>query len=150
MNTVNKLLDKAREVCVSDADIGRKLGVTRSAVSVWRKGGTITPAHLARLITLTQQDPAIAVQVLAEQEATPEERQMWGVVWDRLSPVTSMVAGALLAVGLALPYQSAQAMTTQTEPLDPLCIMRSVRRWLRAAWTKAAAWCRHEPPALLA
>lgn len=150
MNTVNKLLDKAREVCSSDSEIARKLNVTRSAVSKWRHGGKIEPAHLAKLLTLTQQDPAIAVQVMAEQEATPEERRMWGVVWDRLSPVTSMVAGVLLAVGLAIPYQAKASQKPQAEPLHPMCIMRSLARWLRAAATRYAARWTHGTPAVLA
>lgn len=128
MNTLNKLLDKAREVCSSDAEIGKHLGVSRSAVSLWRAGGKITPAHLAKLIQLTQQDPALSVQVLAEQEASPEERRMWAVLWDRLSPVTTSVAGVLLMVGLWAPWP-AQAMTrVQAEPGAALYIMCN---WLR-------------------
>lgn len=128
MNTVNKLLDKAREVCSSDSEIARKLNVTRSAVSKWRHGGKIEPAHLAKLLTLTQQDPALAVQVMAEQDATPEERRMWGVVWDRLSPVTSMVAGVLLAVGLALPYR-AEAIGKQAEPQTSCALCAIAKEW---------------------
>ena len=98
MSALNSLLDKAREVCESDAAIARKLGVTRAAVSAWRGGGKITPAHLARLIDLTHQDPAIAVQVLREQESEPAEHRLWAVLWDRLSPAATTVAGVMLAL----------------------------------------------------
>ena len=100
VNTLNKVLDKARVLCGSDAGIARRLKVTPSAVSLWRSGGKIKPEHLAVLLDFAQQDPALAVQVMAEQDASPEERRMWGTVWDRLSPVTSTVAGALLVFGL--------------------------------------------------
>lgn len=145
MNTLNNLLDKAREMCGSDLATASKLRVTRSAVSKWRHGGKIDPAQLARLIALTQQDAALAVQVLAEQDAPPEERRMWGVVWDRLSPVTTKVAGVLLAFGLAAPYPADAAPMAQAEPLDSFGIMR-IRRWVAQM---LQAW-RHEPSAVLA
>lgn len=135
MNTLNYLLDKAKEVCVSDAAIARKLGVSPSAVSLWRSGGKITSAHVAKLITLTQQDPALAVQVLAEQDAPPEERRMWGALWDRLSPAISTVAGVLLLVGLAAPQQ-VQAGTSA-----PAMYIMSIARGLRRAWTRFLRAC---------
>ena len=49
MNTVNNLLDKAREVCPSDNVIAGKIKVSRSAVSKWRHGGKIEAPQLARL-----------------------------------------------------------------------------------------------------
>ena len=104
MNTLNKLLDKAAEVCGSDLATAAKLRITRSAVSKWRHGGKITPAQLAKLLELTQQDPAIAVQVMQEQDADPAEHRLWSALWDRLSPATSLVVGALLLAGLAVPY----------------------------------------------
>lgn len=100
MNALNKLLDKSAELCGSDLASAARLKVTRSAVSKWRHGGKISPEQLARLVDLTQQDPAVAVQVLQEQEATEAERKMWGALWDRLSPATTLVVGALLVVGL--------------------------------------------------
>lgn len=116
MHTLNSLLDKASEMCGSDMQAAARLRVTRSAVSKWRHGGKIAPEQLARLVELTQQDPAIAVQVLQEQDATPAERKLWGALWDRLSPVTSTVAGALLIAVLWAPSPAAvaRADTPQT------------------------------------
>lgn len=128
MNTLNKLLDKSRELCGSDSETGKRLGVSRSAVSLWRQGEKITPAHLAKLIHLTQQDPALSVQVMAEQDASPEELAMWRTLWDRLSPVTSTVAGVLLIVGLWAPSPALAATMTQAEPESVLYIMR---KWVR-------------------
>lgn len=138
MRTLNKLLDKAREVCNSDAEIGKHLGVSRSAVSLWRAGGKITPAHLAKLIQLTQQDPALSVQVLAEQETSPEERRMWAVLWDRLSPVTTSVAGVLLMAGLWAPSPAQAMPIAKAEPDAALYIMRSYLRRLAAAFASMA------------
>lgn len=119
MTTLNKLLDKARKVCPRDSDysLSQELGLSRMAVSRWRHGGNISPAELAKLIAMAQADPAIAVQVMAEQDATPEERRLWAVLWDRLSPVTTTVAGALLMVGLWAP-SPAQAAAESTDLND--------------------------------
>lgn len=152
MSTLNKLLDKAREMCVSDADVARRLGLSRSAVSVWRQGGKITPAHLARLIEFTQQDPALAVQVLQEQDAEPAEVRLWGALWDRLSPVTTRVAGVLLLLAVLPPPASASPVAAlQAEQAHKVCIMRSVRRILRRrvlGWI--AAWRIHAASPVLA
>lgn len=143
MNTLNKVLDKAREVCVSDAAIARRLKVTPSAVSLWRSGGKIKPEHLAILLDLAHQDPALAVQVMAEQEATPEERRMWGVVWDRLSPVTTVI-GVALMLGTLMP------LPAKAEP-QALCTLCAVlRRRLAAAFTHMTARFTHGPSAVLA
>lgn len=139
MSTINKLLDKARDICNSDLQTAAKLGVSRSAVSKWRHGGKIEAAHLAKLIQLTQQDPALSVQVLAEQDASPEEQRMWAVLWDRLSPVTTSVAGVLLMVGLWAPWPT-QAMTrVQAEPDAALYIMCN---WLRRLVAQFASMAR--------
>ena len=131
MNTLNKLLDNARQVCLSDMATAEQLGVTRSAVSKWRHGGKIEPQHLAKLIQLTQQDPALAVQVLAEQDATPAERKLWSGLWDRLSPDTSTVAGVLLMLAHAAP--SPAAATVQAERPSP-CTLCAILRRRFAAW----------------
>lgn len=139
MDTLNKLLDKSREMCGSDLATAARLRVTRSAVSKWRHGGKIEAAHLARLIDLTQQDPAVAVQVMAEQEATPEERRMWETVWDRLSPVTSTVAGALLLAVLLAPWPAQAATTTASADYAAVPIMSRLRRFLRTLWPQPVA-----------
>lgn len=75
MPTLNKLLDIARETCTSDAEIARRLGLTRAAVSAWRNGGRITPAHLGKLIALTEQESSAYALVLAEQDAPESLRK---------------------------------------------------------------------------
>ncbi|WDJ91532.1 DUF3693 domain-containing protein [Xanthomonas campestris] len=102
MDTINKLLDTARKACSRDSDnsVALSLGVSRNSVSVWRKGGKITDAHLMALIDLAQADPALAVKVREEEAGSAVERKAWSALWDRLSPVTTVIGGLVLAVGL--------------------------------------------------
>lgn len=103
MNTLNKLLDSARKICERDSDraVAQRLKVSANSVFVWRKGGKITDTHLMALIELAQADPALAVKVREEEAGTPAERKAWGALWDRLSPVTTVIGGLALAVFLA-------------------------------------------------
>ncbi|HWK52872.1 MAG TPA: DUF3693 domain-containing protein [Hyphomicrobiales bacterium] len=140
MNTLNKLLDKARKMCERDSDnaLAIQIGVTRATVSKWRKGGNIAPEQLARLIDLAQADPAIAVLVMQEQEAGPAEHRMWSAVWDRLSPVTTVIGVALMI----LPAINPAAVVSQTEQSASnqgiMHIMSNAIGWIRRAWTALA------------
>ncbi|APP84818.1 hypothetical protein BI317_12255 [Xanthomonas hortorum pv. gardneri] len=102
MDTLNKLLDSARKMCPSDSDnsLSKVLGVTRSAVSMWRSGGKVTDEHLAKLIELAQADPALFVRVRQEEAETPAQKKLWGPLWDRLSPVTTVIGAMVLAIGM--------------------------------------------------
>jgi len=100
MNTLNNLLDAARKMCERDSDraVSQRLKVSANSVFVWRKGGKITDTHLMALIELAQADPALAVKVREEEADTPAERKAWSALWDRLSPVTTVIGGMILAV----------------------------------------------------
>lgn len=102
MQTINKLLDTALEACnePSDRQLAKHLDVSPSAISLWRKGKPIKDEHLMALIRLAQADPALAVLVRTESAESPEARKAWSVVWDRLSPVTTVVGAMVLAVAL--------------------------------------------------
>ncbi|WP_238692675.1 DUF3693 domain-containing protein [Xanthomonas vasicola] len=52
------------------------------------------------LIRLAQADPTIAVLVRTESAESPEARKAWSVVWDRLSPVTTVVGAMVLTIGM--------------------------------------------------
>lgn len=67
---------------------------------MWRKGGKITDAHLMALIDLAQADPALAVKVREEEAGSAVERKAWSALWDRLSPVTTVIGGLVLAIGM--------------------------------------------------
>lgn len=129
MTTLNKLLDKAREVCKSDSAIAARLKVTRSAVSKWRHGGKIEAVHVAALIELAQQDPALVVQIMQEQEGAPAEHRMWSALWDRLSPVTTVIGVCLLAFGMSANTAEIKHFSGDTTPR--MYIMSIVLTWLR-------------------
>ncbi|WP_414616367.1 DUF3693 domain-containing protein [Stenotrophomonas geniculata] len=100
MKTINKLLDKASEACAvtSDRQLAKKIGVSPSAISLWRSGKQIKDDHLMTVIKLAQADPALAVLVRTEGAESPAEKAGWSLVWDRLSPVTTVIGGLVLAV----------------------------------------------------
>ncbi|WP_223572771.1 DUF3693 domain-containing protein [Xanthomonas citri] len=91
------------------------------------------------LIELAQADPALAVKVRQEEAASPAEKKAWSALWDRLSPVTTVIGGlALVAVGMHAGAH--EALLTALSPLvitDPLYIMRN-GRWGHTAPQPAA------------
>ncbi|MBZ3515856.1 hypothetical protein IPQ68_21845 [Xanthomonas perforans] len=147
MDTINKLLDTARKACSRDSDnsVALSLGVSRNSVSVWRKGGKITDTHLMALIELAQADPALAVKVRQEEAASPAEKKAWSALWDRLSPVTTVIGGlALVAVGMHAGAH--EALLTALSPLvitDPLYIMRNGVLTLLCALAVYQCWSLH-------
>ncbi|MGS0509248.1 DUF3693 domain-containing protein [Xanthomonas oryzae pv. oryzicola] len=113
MNTLNKLLDAARKVCERDSDraVAQRMKVSANSVFVWRKGGKITDTHLMALIELAQADPALAVKVRQEEAASPAERKAWSALWDRLSPVTTVI-GALAVVAIGMHAGAHEGLLT--------------------------------------
>ncbi|MET3148403.1 DUF3693 domain-containing protein [Xanthomonas phaseoli] len=118
MDTINKLLDTARKACLRDSDnsVALSLGVSRNSVSVWRKGGKITDTHLMALIELAQADPALAVKVRQEEAASPAEKKAWSALWDRLSPVTTVI-GALAMVAIGMHAGAHEALLAAFSPV---------------------------------
>ncbi|MFA1288201.1 DUF3693 domain-containing protein [Xanthomonas axonopodis pv. nakataecorchori] len=102
MDTLNKLIDKARKACDRDSDncLALTLGLQRATVSKWRHGGKIADANLMALIDLAQADPALAVKIREEESESVVERKAWGALWDRLSPVTTVIGAMVLAIGM--------------------------------------------------
>nr|WP_234710377.1 DUF3693 domain-containing protein [Xanthomonas citri] len=68
------------------------------------------------LIHLAQADPAIAVLVRTEGAESPQAKKAWGVVWDRLSPVTTVI-GALALVAVGMHAGAHEALLTALSPL---------------------------------
>lgn len=127
MNSLNNLLDKARKVCSTDMAVAARLGVTRSAVSKWRKGGLITPEHVARLIEIANADPAIAASILAEQDPKGAGGRVWADVAKRLG------AAAVVVLAVALPYQGARAANVQAEH-GSACTLCAIFRCYMRKW----------------
>lgn len=129
MTTLIKLIDTAAKVCLppNDTGLASKIGVTKSAVSLWRHGGKIKDDHLMALIKVAQADPALAVLVRTEGAETADAKKAWGVVWDRLSPVTTVI-GALALVAIGMHAGAHEALLAALSPVvitDPLYIMRN-------------------------
>lgn len=118
---------------------------------MWRKGGKITDAHLMALIDLAQADPALAVKVREEEAGSAVERKAWSALWDRLSPVTTVIGGLVLAV--VLTPATGHAKPSEINGLrdsnaGSLYIMSDTVLWLhtRAAFNaalSAAGGCCH-------
>ncbi|WP_235646357.1 DUF3693 domain-containing protein [Xanthomonas citri] len=68
------------------------------------------------LIHLAQADPAIAVLVRTEGAESPEAKKAWSVVWDRLSPVTTVI-GALALVAIGMHAGTHEALLTALSPV---------------------------------
>ena len=100
MTRLTKLLDKSRDLCGSDSATADRIGVSRSAVSVWRKGGKITPEHLAKLVEITGTEAAEAVAILSDQDGAPAERKMWATLAKQLGTAAVI---ALCAIAPAYP-----------------------------------------------
>ncbi|WP_232521896.1 DUF3693 domain-containing protein [Xanthomonas campestris] len=103
MDTLNKLLDKARLSCSRDSDaaVAEALKVSRQTMMQWRSGARrITDEHLMTVIDLAQADPALAVLVRREGAETKAEKKAWTALWDRLSPVTTVIGAMVLAIGM--------------------------------------------------
>ncbi|BBJ96366.1 hypothetical protein Xcc1_20960 [Xanthomonas campestris pv. campestris] len=83
---------------------------------MWRKGGKITDTHLMALIELAQADPALAVKVRQEEAASPAEKKAWSALWDRLSPVTTVI-GALALVAIGMHAGAHEALLTALSPV---------------------------------
>ena len=96
--------------------LAKKLGVTKAAVSMWRHGGKIKDDHLMALIKVAQADPALAVLVRTEGAETADAKKAWGVVWDRLSPVTTVIGVCLLAFGVTTKTPEIQHFAADSKP----------------------------------
>lgn len=133
MNTLNRVLDHAKQACnlPSDNALAERIGVSRSAVSLWRKGRPITEIHLANLIALAGVDPEMAVKVLAEQATTKAEKAVWGSLLDRLRPVAAVAGLVVLGMGWSADGRSTALSTEAARSAHVLYIMRSLMAWTR-------------------
>lgn len=94
MNTLNKLLDNALLTCSlpSDAQLAARLGVSRSAVSLWRQGASIKEVHLAEVVRLAKGTVEDAVHVLQEQASTKASKDLWSHALSKLAAVAIFIA----------------------------------------------------------
>ena len=85
---------KAAAGCQSDYAFSQKLGISRQAVSKWRKGGTFDDAHAAVIAELLGKEPG-EVMALCQAERAKDEpsRSRW------------MRVAAMLATAATLPVE---------------------------------------------
>ncbi|WP_312252384.1 DUF3693 domain-containing protein [Stenotrophomonas sp.] len=116
MQTLNKLLDMARKTCPRDSDraLSQALKVTATTILGWRNGSRrITDEHLMAVIDRAQADPALAVLVRQEMAETKAEKKAWSALWDRLSPVTTVIGAMVLLVGAVPSAAKAETIAAQ-------------------------------------
>lgn len=94
MRTLEKLLDASlREQSLpSDRQLAKKIGVSPSAVSLWRQGRVIKDEHLAAVLELAKADPSEAIKVRAEQASSKAEIRLWNHMLTRLAAAAMLGA----------------------------------------------------------
>lgn len=132
MNTLNNLLDKALKTCglPSDAQLAAKMGVSRSAVSLWRQGAAIKEAHLAELVKLAKGSVLDAVQVMEEQATTKASKDLWSKALLKLAAVAITLA-PMLSIAGENPSES-KGCSDYQRPVIVIAI-KNVRQWVMAA-----------------
>lgn len=116
MQTLNKVLDMARQTCERDSDraLAQALKVTATTIVGWRNGSRrITDEHLMAALDRAQADPALAVLIRQEMAETKAEKRAWSALWDRLSPVTTVIGGMVLAIGMLPGSAGAKTVAAQ-------------------------------------
>lgn len=74
-----------------------------------------------------QADPALAVLIRQEMAETKAEKRAWSALWDRLSPVTTVIGGMVLALNMMPTTSSAKPLEIKQlrEGGAPVCILCS-------------------------
>jgi hypothetical protein len=100
MKAINGLIDQAATKCSppNDSGLAARMHLSRSAVSLWRKGGAIKEKHLTALIVLADVDEVTALEVLAEQAETKPEKAVWSALLQRVGAAAALV---LCAIGFS-------------------------------------------------
>jgi transcriptional regulator with XRE-family HTH domain len=93
MTALERVLNAAKGRCdpANDSELARRLGVSRSLVSLWRRGEPISEKQLAAVVDLAMMDAGMAVEVLKEQAQTDAQRVIWGALSGRLMHIMSGV-----------------------------------------------------------
>lgn len=139
MNATIKLLDKFREVCSlpSDNACAVRLGVTRSAVSLWRlQKGHPDADSIERMCAATNEPLAKWLPLIeAERARSPAARK----VWLRLAQAAAAVALTIGLTGLtSAPVRASGAGFSAHNP-GAMYIMSTLRRWIRSVGTALAS-----------
>ena len=138
MNSTIKLLDKYREVCLltSDNAVAVKLGLSRSAVSLWRGGKGHPEADSVEKMCLATGEPLAHWLPLieAERARSPAARR----AWLRLAQVAAVMT---LAVAVLPAHAAVRAASSCAHNPVSLYIMSNVVRAFRRVGTWLASLC---------
>lgn len=109
MDTLNAMLDKCRAACSpsTDAELARRIGVTRGSVYNWRREISLPDeVACAKIADLAGVKVVAVLGLIGEARAkTPEAK----AVWRRVAQAAGLVLGALLPFVLAVGSGTAQA-----------------------------------------
>lgn len=126
---VNKLLDRCKEVCGArtDADLARRLGISKQALSSYRNGHRLPdPVQCATIAGLSGLPLAQVLGIVGEARAISREEK---AVWRKLAATAALL---MIVAFPALPGHAATlgqpemaAAQTHDYANNNLCIMRS-------------------------
>jgi DNA-binding XRE family transcriptional regulator len=105
-----ELLTNAREAIQgTNADVARRLGITRQVLHMMEKGSRPIPDRLAQdLANLAGLDPAATVAALHAERADPTTKR----VWEEIARRASLTAALLLGLSALPPPDSHGMMQT--------------------------------------
>lgn len=137
MDAKNELLDAARKVCSTDAEIARRLKASRQLVNNWRKGVPMKQERIVQLARLAHENEGYWLARIEAEQSQGETRRAWEQVVTRLSQAACL--GIVLTVGFAHIDAAAHNLNDG--------LSKHYAQWLkvmRETLTRLKAWFRHE------
>jgi len=109
MRQISRYIDEARNsgIIQNDADLARKIGIGRAAVSLWRSGERAPNENQAAALADLFGKPEIMAEAMATRAKSDKARTMWERVAVALNKCTTF--GVLAAVGLIASPPPAEA-----------------------------------------
>lgn len=134
MNSVALLLDKCKTAnsLASDNAFAARFHVSRQVVHKWRHGDQMpSDEHIAQIARCAGEDPGEWLVRIRAEKASGEAAKAWAALARRLGAAAAVAAVALMSLPATVKAQGMDA--------TGVYIMRTVRRWLRAAFRAPAA-----------
>ena len=111
MIKVGKYLDEAidRRIARNDSDIAKQLGVSRSAISLWRLGRSAPNEDQAAKLAELLGKPEIMAECMAHRAKEPQAR----AAWERLARMAMQsTLGVIMGVTFVMSPTPANASTS--------------------------------------
>lgn len=122
-NAINDLLDKAKQVCLTDAATASRLGVVPQHVSRWRRGhDPISEERIVQIAKIARENEGFWLARIAAEQAHGETRRAWERVVKTLSAAAAV---ALLVAPIFAQNASANSRPGHAEQGHALDIMRN-------------------------